>query len=527
MVASERGSLEAPLLSDPAAQYSNATATPPSPPSSHGVPWALRKRLYVSHFLSTWNSRVFEFGAVLYLASIYPGTLLPMSVYALSRQVSTILFSPFIGRYIDRNNRLKVVRMSIVLQRITVTVSCVVFFLLSTGWGREMDLQYASLAVLAALACIEKLCAVMNMVSVERDWVRTEHHLHLLHHSWLLNAQMRRIDLICKLAGPFLISILDGVSTEIAILVNLGMNLASVLVEYFAIARVYKSVPALQQPKIPPPTSPTSDNSPSGPSPRRTSYCPVPALRALASALRALASALRALASDLRTYFTHRAVLPSFAGALLYLTVLSFSAQMVTYLLAAGLSPLHIAAARTVSVACELSATWLAPLVMRRIGPVRTGIWFVSWQCVCLAAGTSAFWSLRATNARLGAAALVAGSIISRVGLWGYDLSAQVIIQEEVEAEHRGTFATVEASWQSAFELCAYGSTVVFSRPEQFRWPALMSCAAVFSAGGLYALFVRKRRGHLLHLSKCIEHRSAKRRNEREGYERLVQSPEF
>ena len=49
---------------------------------------------------------------------------------------------------------------------------------------------------------------------------------------------MRRIDLFCKLAGPFLISIVDGVSTEVAILVNLGMNLASILVEYFAIARV-------------------------------------------------------------------------------------------------------------------------------------------------------------------------------------------------------------------------------------------------------------------------------------------------
>ena len=67
------------------------------------------------------------------------------------------------------------------LQRITVTVSCVVFFLLSSGWGKEMDLQYASLAVLAALACIEKLCAVMNMVSVERDWVCT---LHSIKYPW-------------------------------------------------------------------------------------------------------------------------------------------------------------------------------------------------------------------------------------------------------------------------------------------------------------------------------------------------------
>lgn len=44
------------------------------------VPKGLTRKLDLSHFLSTWNSRVFEFGAVLYLASIYPGTLLPLSV---------------------------------------------------------------------------------------------------------------------------------------------------------------------------------------------------------------------------------------------------------------------------------------------------------------------------------------------------------------------------------------------------------------------------------------------------------------
>lgn len=49
---------------------------------------------------------------------------------------------------------------------------------------------------------------------------------------------MRRIDLTCKLIGPLFISLIDGMSTEVAILVNLGMNMASVAVEYFAIAQV-------------------------------------------------------------------------------------------------------------------------------------------------------------------------------------------------------------------------------------------------------------------------------------------------
>jgi hypothetical protein len=72
-----------------------------------------RTLLYTSHFLSTWNSRLFEFGAFLFLANIYPQTLLPASLYALCRNASAAIAAPWIGNYIDRADRLVVVRISI------------------------------------------------------------------------------------------------------------------------------------------------------------------------------------------------------------------------------------------------------------------------------------------------------------------------------------------------------------------------------------------------------------------------------
>lgn len=82
------------------------------------------RRLYLSHALSTWNSRLFEFGAFLFLANIYPNTLLPASVYALARAASAALLSPWLGSYIDRADRLRAVRLSI---------STNSFFLVATG----------------------------------------------------------------------------------------------------------------------------------------------------------------------------------------------------------------------------------------------------------------------------------------------------------------------------------------------------------------------------------------------------------
>ena len=54
----------------------------------------------------------------------------------------------------------------------------------------------------------------------------------------VLNSQMRRIDLICKLIGPLFIALMNDISTKTAILVNLGMNVSSVIAEYFTVAQV-------------------------------------------------------------------------------------------------------------------------------------------------------------------------------------------------------------------------------------------------------------------------------------------------
>lgn len=115
-MSSTSASIETPLISG-SDNVGNDVARPADSPNAGNhiseVPPGIARRLYISHFLSTWNSRVFEFGAVLYLATIFPNTLLPMSVYALARGASAIVFSPTVGRYIDTHNRLQVVRLSI------------------------------------------------------------------------------------------------------------------------------------------------------------------------------------------------------------------------------------------------------------------------------------------------------------------------------------------------------------------------------------------------------------------------------
>lgn len=131
----------------------------------------IARALYISHTLSAWNSRLFQFGAVLYLAAIFPGTLLPMSVYAIARGLAAIVFAPAVGHCIDHGDRLQVVRVSIVGERLSVALSCAIFILLVLRGSLGSQGKAGLLAVLAFLACIEKLCSTLNLISVEKDWV--------------------------------------------------------------------------------------------------------------------------------------------------------------------------------------------------------------------------------------------------------------------------------------------------------------------------------------------------------------------
>ena len=271
------------------------------------------------------------------------------------------------------------------------------------GWVKPI-----LLAALCLIAPVEKVCSVLNLIAIERDWIVT-----IADHTPLaletLNSRMRRIDLICKLFGPLMIALIDGVSTKLAISLIFGTNAVCIIVEYFTIVLVYRRVPALSQRKTTPQASNTStvENSLSNP---------------------AVIRYIKQAATDLRAYIKHEAFQPSLALCFLYFTVLSFAGQMVAFLVSVDYTSTHIGLMRTAAVIVELSATWVTPLVIARIGPVRTGLWSINYQLCCLVPSVGLFWAVK--DAHIAVSALILGVILSRVGLWGFDLSAQIIVQE-------------------------------------------------------------------------------------------------
>lgn len=206
---------------------------------------------------------------------------------------------------------------------------------------------------------------------------------------------------------------------------------------------------------------------------------------------------LKKASVPVREYVASSVFLPSLSLGIMYCTVLSMAVPMVAYLLAIGMPAYQVSLWRMVSVVVELSATYFGPKLMARIGPVRSGLWAVNWLFGCVVVTTACFVVL--DLGRLGVNVLIGGTILSRFGLWVFDLSAQFLIQEGTPPSTRAAFSSIEAALQNFFEMLSFVATIVFSRPEQFRYPSMISCGAIAMSSICFTAFVRQKRGHLLH----------------------------
>jgi len=149
-----------------------AAVNNPLAESESSVPqnrWSLAL-FYTSHFLFTWNDRVWEFASVILLISAYPQTLLPSSVFGLTSTAAAIVFSPAVGRWFDNTPRLRSVRTAVFAQRIAVGAGCICLWaMVSQGLGTSpKDGLFATVII---LGCVAKLAFVGKTVGIERDWV--------------------------------------------------------------------------------------------------------------------------------------------------------------------------------------------------------------------------------------------------------------------------------------------------------------------------------------------------------------------
>ncbi|KAE8453801.1 hypothetical protein EG329_009313 [Mollisiaceae sp. DMI_Dod_QoI] len=538
--------------------------------------------LYTSHFLSTWNIRTYEFAAIIFTQAAYPNTLRPAAIRGTVRTLASICFTSMVGRWVDHNsNRLKTLISTISVNRVAVISASVLWFFIVEPTTGTIDSTYGSVyaglpfpellkggifALILMLGILEILSGQGNMLSMERDWVVTVaapagRPYDLTH----LNAVTKRIDLICKLLAPILISvIISATNNKVGVLIVGGMSTCSWFLEVFCARIVWNKNPKLQAAK------PFKRQVQQESQARRNLFIRV-------------VEGFHQYAQDFKNYFSTRVWIPSLSLALLYFSALAYSSNFITFMINAGISLEVITIARALGSVVEISSTLVTPVGVRVLGNAinhgrfrgrdrtasraallqhetesdeedrnevekwraetgceRLGLWGLSWQFANLIPVVLVLWYMTPKSnptpdanlslltptptfpLPLTTLLLFTFLSLSRLGLWIYDLTTQQLTQTLVPASHRSSFTGVEYSFYNLFELLQNIAAVVLARPEQFRWLAVLSLGAVGVGLGAYAGWVWWVRGHLVHWDRvagCGEACGGKKRRVRDGEE--------
>jgi len=212
----------------------------------------------------------------------------------------------------------------------------------------------------------------------------------------------------------------------------------------------------------------------------------------LAGAAEALKRAWCAARDSFDAYTREPMAFTGASLAMLYLTVMSFGNIMTGYLRAIGASQVDIAAFRGVGALAGLLASVLYPVLHTRwaLGSIaQAAVWW-QWSCVAVAAVACMPMVPLAEHARF--YLLVSFVVLSRFGLWCFDMAANQLIQEGVHREEFGRFNTVQESLQMAFEMLAYAATLVLADTSRFWVLAVISTSATGAAALNFSCCARR-----------------------------------
>ena len=468
-----------------------------------------RVRLYSAHALSKFGDRMWEFGVPILFMELYTETLLPSALFTLALYSASLLLMAPVGSWVDRTERLRVIRLSVYGQNAAATLLTVAMAVLLLVSGGEPSATMALspgvvivFCVMVVLAVVAELCAQASRLALERDWVvvLAQGDSNVLAE---LNAALRQIDLCCKLLAPLafglLAQLLDATLEPGAkVLASAGFiaayNVCTCVPEFRLLAALHSAHPRLHGARA----------------------AALAAERGGAAKARP-ASVLGELGRGWRLYVAHPVFVASLSYCMLYMTVLDNGMLMTAWLKWAGLPEGVLGASRGAGALCGILGTLAFPYLRKAAGYSleRAGaisVW-AFWLMVLPAAvafavaggeydggggaaeGNATIPPGSAQGGGVGVGGrrnLAAGYVmlvavaLSRVALWSFDLAHTQIMQEYSAEAERGVIGACQTALYQIFWVILGVLGVIWNEPGQFEILTYASVISVFLAASAF-----------------------------------------
>lgn len=443
--------------------------------------------LCVSHAAAAWGERSWEFGAGLLLLQLNGSTkedssLRLTAMLVLAECTACSLLGPRIGRAVDRTSFLLSAILTLALQSIGITFAA--GFLL---WAFDTNDNLLLAVCAIASSVLARLASVGSTIAVEKKWAmalshHTQHCYDRLDSSEqvdeqeatqadesrngqdsqvlsTVNARLRCIDLTCNLCAPIAVGfLLENTSPAGAAMSIAAFNAFAWPIEAACLFWIHYSYNDVFTSK----ERPTSQVE-------GTEGC----------------EDIPSLCEAWTLYYKQTIFRSALALAVLYLSVVSFGTIMTAWFTASGFHAGHLGAARALAALSGMLSTATTPSLFRQLGVERTGlryIWFMfAFILPCTVAGF-----LASSNPNF-LWIIVVCVIVSRFGLWGFDLCVTQLLQERIEPPDKiGEVNGTQVALQNVFDALAALSCVLLPNPNTFVFLILGSFGSVTVAALLH-----------------------------------------
>ena len=472
--------------------------------------------LYGSHFMSAWGDRMWQIAVPIFLIDIFKSTLLPTSLYTVLVYVSSVLFMPTIGAWIDRTSRLTVQRVGLIVENFSVVCTGgVIVYLVSVDPGVGDETQnfssphiLTSYVIFVLLGIIGELFNNAQTLSIEKDWVVVIARVLEVELSQL-NTTLRRIDLSCKALAPGAFAfIYQSVGTTNRERIFYGAvviafwNAASFPIELILNTMLYSSFPALRM-KLHRHSDGTVHSHSGGQKPHHhleltdvdgnvrlvldenDEAIERGRVRVIDMA-QTDEEASKGWLSSWTLYMRNTIFPASLAYTLLWMTVLDNGSLMTSYLLWRGVPPVYFGFSRGAGAVFGLLGTTCFLCIKHRVGSLeKVGMVAIWLFWALLVPGVVSFYLAGAS--RITDYILMASMSISRVGLWAFDLVITQLTQEGVCEKDRGSFGGAQTASYQAFYVVVNLMGMIFPNPAQFVVVVTYSVAVVLCSALIYS----------------------------------------
>uniref|UniRef100_A0A0N4ZR78 Solute carrier family 40 member n=1 Tax=Parastrongyloides trichosuri TaxID=131310 RepID=A0A0N4ZR78_PARTI len=486
---------------------------------------------YTAYGISCFGDRMWSFAVSLLMVLV--GGLKLIGLYQLIDGLSSMIFSSFIGVFLDKNERNFGIQVVLAFNNLSVVISSIsLYFCLAE---KECNTLYFVLLFIALFFnAVSNIASGGEKLAFSKDWIVV-----LSEHSngkFTLadsNSKMHIIDQAAAMLSPLIVGyMLTFQSYETITIILACWNLFSWIIEFILLKKLYNSVPHLK----------TREHS--------TSETEVPFMINTLKHDKEMnkKNNKKTLINMLRTYFEHPIFLSAFALALLYFTVLGSDGLGIGYAKTLGLPEVWIGYSRFMGSALGVGSALMYPIIQKCIGTRKTGFlgfvlqvsclsfciisifltgspfdpiefyetfnfstWFYSIfsgksfinmmgklssgnnDSIITSTETISLESNRFFNLPknpLSVLTFLFGIISARFGLWLIDISITQLMQENVPEETRSTVFGVQLAICNAFSVFKDLMVLIFPDIRTFGFLIIISYLGVISAFICYSTFL-------------------------------------